>query len=297
MTVTSEDFNRRSVRGRRTASHHHAEPSGPAERVHRQDDEEMIDAFDRSTPTTTCARSSSPARDAASAPAPTCRRRRARSTPTPGPQPACGIAAAQPRRRRAADAAHLRVPEAGDRRDQRAGGRRRRDDDAADGHPPRRRRRALRLRVRAPRHRAGGGVELVPAPRRRHQPRRWSGSHTGRVFPADEALERRPRAQRPAAGRAARRRARARARDRRQHVAGLGGAHRARCCGGCSAPTTRWRRTRSTRRAIDARGASADAREGVTAFLEKRPADVPDEASARDMPEFYPVVARSGEFD
>lgn len=40
-------------------------------------------------------------------------------------------------------------------------------------------------------------------------------------------------------------------------------------------------------RAIQARGASDDAREGVTAFLEKRPASFPDRVSA-DMPDFFP---------
>jgi enoyl-CoA hydratase/carnithine racemase len=40
-------------------------------------------------------------------------------------------------------------------------------------------------------------------------------------------------------------------------------------------------------RAMFSRGASADAREGVTAFLEKRPADFPDRVS-RDLPPFFP---------
>lgn len=40
-------------------------------------------------------------------------------------------------------------------------------------------------------------------------------------------------------------------------------------------------------RAIQARGRSADAREGVGAFLEKRPARFPDRVS-RDMPDFFP---------
>ncbi len=40
-------------------------------------------------------------------------------------------------------------------------------------------------------------------------------------------------------------------------------------------------------RAIFTRGASADAREGVSAFLEKRPANFPDRVSS-DMPPFYP---------
>jgi len=40
-------------------------------------------------------------------------------------------------------------------------------------------------------------------------------------------------------------------------------------------------------RAIQARGVSGDAREGVTAFLEKRPASFPDRVSV-DMPDFFP---------
>ena len=60
-------------------------------------------------------------------------------------------------------------PQTGDRRDQRPRGRRRRDDDAADGFPPGERHGALRLRLRAARHRARGGVELVPAASRRHR--------------------------------------------------------------------------------------------------------------------------------
>ncbi len=40
-------------------------------------------------------------------------------------------------------------------------------------------------------------------------------------------------------------------------------------------------------RAIQARGQSPDAREGIAAFLEKRPAQWPD-AVSRDMPAFYP---------
>jgi enoyl-CoA hydratase/carnithine racemase len=40
-------------------------------------------------------------------------------------------------------------------------------------------------------------------------------------------------------------------------------------------------------RAIYARGASADAKEGVMSFLEKRPANYPDRVS-KDMPAFYP---------
>ncbi len=44
---------------------------------------------------------------------------------------------------------------------------------------------------------------------------------------------------------------------------------------------------RADSRAIQARGASADAREGVTAFLEKRKANYPDRVSA-DVPDIWP---------
>jgi enoyl-CoA hydratase/carnithine racemase len=40
-------------------------------------------------------------------------------------------------------------------------------------------------------------------------------------------------------------------------------------------------------RAVQARGISGDAREGVSSFLEKRPAHFPDRVSA-DMPDFFP---------
>ncbi|MCW2705590.1 MAG: enoyl-CoA hydratase [Blastococcus sp.] len=40
-------------------------------------------------------------------------------------------------------------------------------------------------------------------------------------------------------------------------------------------------------RAVQARGISGDAREGVSSFLEKRPARFPDRVSA-DMPDFFP---------
>lgn len=46
-------------------------------------------------------------------------------------------------------------------------------------------------------------------------------------------------------------------------------------------------------RAIFSRGASADAREGVTAFLEKRPAQFPNKVSA-DMPPWFPWWTEKG---
>ena len=81
----------------------------------------------------------------------------------------------QPRRRWPADAAHFRQQKAGDRRSERTRGRDRRDDDARDGHPSRGRRRAVRVRIRAARHRAGGVFELVPAACSRDQPRARMG--------------------------------------------------------------------------------------------------------------------------
>jgi hypothetical protein len=40
-------------------------------------------------------------------------------------------------------------------------------------------------------------------------------------------------------------------------------------------------------RGIQARGRAADAREGVTSFLEKRPPNYPDKVS-RDLPDIWP---------
>ena len=40
-------------------------------------------------------------------------------------------------------------------------------------------------------------------------------------------------------------------------------------------------------RAIQARGRSGDAKEGVTSFLEKRPPNYPDKVS-KDMPDIWP---------
>ena len=86
-----------------------------------------------SMPTTTCAPSSSPA------PGGVLRRRRLSGGGETFARAVATIAdrtRRSARRRRAGLAADLRVHEAGDRGDQRAGGRRRHHDDAADGHPP-----------------------------------------------------------------------------------------------------------------------------------------------------------------
>jgi hypothetical protein len=45
---------------------------------------------------------------------------------------------------------------------------------------------------------------------------------------------------------------------------------------------------RADSRAIQARGAAADAKEGVTSFLEKRPAAYPNRVST-DLPDIWPA--------
>ena len=83
------------------------------------------------------------------------------------------------RRRRTADAAHLRMSETGDRGGERTGGGRRRYDAARDGRAARVGKCALRFRVRAARDRAGSVLELVPAEDRRASRRRSSGPSPG----------------------------------------------------------------------------------------------------------------------
>ena len=129
-----------------------------------------------------------------------------------------------PRRRRARHAAHLRVPEAGDRRDQRPVGRHRDDDAAADGHAPGVDGGALRLRVRAARHRARRRRRRWFLPRIVGISRALEWCETGRIFGAEEALAgglvrsvHEPDDLLPAA-------LRARARDRREHGARVGRA-------------------------------------------------------------------------
>ena len=76
-----------------------------------------------------------------------------------------------------AEHVHRGLPQAGDRRDQRASGGGRRHDDAANGHPHRGRHRAVRFRFRPPRPGARGRLDLVPAPRGRHLPGDGVGGH------------------------------------------------------------------------------------------------------------------------
>ena len=151
-----------------------------------------------------------------------------------------------PRLRRPGHAAHLRLHQAGDRRDQRPGGRGRDHDDAADGHPPRRRA-ARRSASSSPaagscRRRARAGSCRASSA----SARRWSGwrpaasSRPRRRLPAGwcAASTRRascsaPRTRSPARSPTTPRRCRSR--------------WRAGCCGRCWAPSTRWRRTARTR--------------------------------------------------
>jgi len=102
--------------------------------------------------------------------------------------------------RRPGHAAHLQVPETRDRRGKRAGRRYRRHHAACDGYPHRLRSGAVRLRVLPARHRAGSRLELVPAAPRRHLAGFGMVLHTGRVFPAQEALAGPPCQQSGAAG-------------------------------------------------------------------------------------------------
>ena len=55
----------------------------------------------------------------------------------------------------------------------------------------------------------------------------------------------------------------------------------------CSAPTHPMAAHRADSRAMFSRGQSADAREGVTSFLEKRPAQFSDRVSD-GLPEIFP---------
>jgi len=75
--------------------------------------------------------------------------------------------------------------------------------------------------------------------------------------------------------------------DRREHLAGVRGDDPPADVGRCWARRTRWRPTEPTRAACFFRGQSADAREGVTSFLEKRPASFPDRVS-EGLPDLFP---------
>ena len=108
--------------------------------------------------------------------------------------------------------------------------------------------------------------------------------YSGRVFGADEALAGQAGQPRGRAGRAdRRRRARSRAASSTNR-AGLDRADPADDVAHARRRATRWRRTGIDSKAMFHRGRSADVKEGITSFLEKRPARFTDTVS-RDLPE------------
>ena len=148
----------------------------------------------------------------------------------------------------------------------------------ADGYPHRQRGRALRLRLRAPRHRAGSGVELVPAAHRRHLPGAGVVLFRPRVR-REGSAEAAASSARSSSRKQLLPRARAIAREivdntapvsvaliRQMMWRGLGMDHPMEA-------------HKVDIRGIYARGASADVREGVSSFLEKRPAKFPQKVS------------------
>ena len=190
------------------------------------------------------------------------------------------------RRRRAPDAAHLRVQEAGDRGGQRRSGWSRRHDAACDGCAAR----VGNARFGFVFARRGIVPEacsswFLPKVVGISQALEWS--FTGRVFPAEEALE---------GGRSSKKiykpdelipAARALAREiARQHVASVGRVDSADAVAdGRRGPSDGSAQDRQPRNF--SRGSSADVKEGVASFLEKRPAKFPHKVS-KDMPPYFP---------
>ena len=171
------------------------------------------------------------------------------------------------------------LDEAGDRGDQRARRRRRHHDDAADGHPPGRRaaRRSgssSRAAASCPRRARAGSCRASSA-----SARRWSGSRPGacslprRRWPAGSCAACIPSDELLGA-------AHALAREIADNTAaGVGRAGPPAAVDDARRRRTRWRPTAPTRARCSARGQSADAREGVTSFLEKREPQFTDRVS------------------
>ena len=173
-------------------------------------------------------------------------------------------------------AAHLRLHEAGDRRDQRAGRRRGHHDDAADGHP---------AGGRAARRSASSSPAAASCRRRAR-----AGSCRG-IVGISQAMEwvatgprlrraggagRRARAQRPRAGRAA---ARPRTRSPREiadnTAPGVGRARPPAAVADARRRRTRWPPTAPTRGRCSRAASPRTPREGVTVVPREAPGGVP----------------------
>ena len=189
------------------------------------------------------------------------------------------------RRRRPGDAAHLRVPEAGDRRGERPRGRHRRDDAARDGHPH---------RVRGARFgfvfsRRGIVPEAASSwflPRIVGISQALEWCYSGRVFPAQEALDGRlvskvvaPDDLLPAA--------RALAKEFAAKTAPVSVALIRQMMWRMMGADDPMEAHKVDSRGIYARGRSEDVKEGVVSFLEKRPAQFKNKVSS-DMPDYFP---------
>ena len=160
-----------------------------------------------------------------------------------------------------------------------------RDDDAADGRASGGGRRPHRLRVRAPRHHPRGGSSWF-LPRVVGISRAMEWVATGRVFSAQEALDGglvrslHPKDELLDA-------ARALGREIAENTAPVSVALARRLMWRMLGAEHPMFAHRADSRGMVARGQSADAVEGITAFLEKRPASFPDRVSD-GLPEVMP---------
>ncbi len=153
------------------------------------------------------------------------------------------------------------------------------------GHPHRLGRCAVRLRVRAARHRAGSRIELVPAAHRRHlagagvvllrpcvpAQEALAGRLVSKVVPADELMTT----------------ARALAREIADNSAPVSLALIRQQMWRMLGADDPMEAHKVDSRGIYSRGQSADVREGVMSFLEKRPAKFTQTVS-KDMPSYFP---------
>ncbi|MEI9931506.1 MAG: enoyl-CoA hydratase-related protein [Rhizomicrobium sp.] len=258
---------------------------------------EMIDVFTKvNTDDAVGAVIVTSARAARFAPVPIFPAARAPSTPRPIPSARNAMRApnrqrelerrARARRWRPRDARDLRMSEARDRGNQRSVGRHRHDNATRHGYPHREQRCEVRLCVCAPRHRSGSGFELVSSAACRHQPGAGNGAIPAACSRPDEALKGglvseivEPADLLP--------RARALARDIIDNTAPVSIALIRQMMWRGMGMDHPMEAHKVDSRGIYARGASADVREGVSSFLEKRPAKFP-QAVSTGMPPYFP---------